>query len=183
MEVQELKTTRRGFTLVEMIIVITAVAVILAITTVLMHFVLQMDSEVRQRTRAVTNVGRLAEQFRRDAHAAIADPIVTADHRAAEFHLADGKVIKWQADDARGLVRTEPLAGAGDHAGVVSAANREDSFALPPGTTATLELQPPGAARIVTIRIDSPRGGGPSMAIEALASRDRRFAVEEEEKP
>ena len=59
-------------------------------------------------------------------------------------------------------------------------ANREDSFTLPKGTTAALELQPQGAARIVTIRIDSPGTGGPSLAIEALASRDERLAVEEE---
>ena len=163
--------SRRGFTLIELLVVITAVSVIMAATVVLMHFVLQTNSEVRQRTQTVTTVGRLAEQFRRDAHQARGEPLVAADHRAAEFHLSGGTVVKWRIEEQGSLVRTEQARGAAD---------REDSFALPNGSTAALELQPQATARIVALRIESPGAAGPSLVIEALASRDERPAVEEE---
>ena len=54
-------------------------SMILAATVVLMHFVLQTDSEVRQRTQTVATVGRVAEQFRRDAHQARGEPLIAAD--------------------------------------------------------------------------------------------------------
>ena len=145
---------------------------ILAATVVLMHFVLQMDTEVRQRTHAVATVGRLAEQFRRDVHQARGEPVVAADHRAAELHLPGGTIVKWRIDEPeridshRNRPRRSPTA--------------RNSFTPAQGTTAALELQPQGAARIVTLRIDSPGTGGPSLAIEALASRDERLAAEEE---
>jgi prepilin-type N-terminal cleavage/methylation domain-containing protein len=175
---------RRGFTLIELIVVIAAVAVIMSAAGVLMHFVLQMDTEVHLRTRTVTTVGRLAEQFRRDVHQARGEPVIAANHRAVELHLPGGKTVKWRTDEAGGLVRTEQArGGAGvppaDRSAGVPPANREDSFTLPKGTTAALELQPQGA-RIVTIRIESPGTGGPSLVIEALASRDERLAAEEE---
>ncbi len=167
---------RRGFTLIEVIVVITAVAVILAASVLLMHFVLQMDTEVRQRTRTVAALGRLAEQFRRDVHQARSEPLIAADHRAVEIRLPGGRVVKWRIDEPSGVIRTEQ----GPASVGILPANREDSFPLPKGTTAALELQPQGAARIVTIRIDSPGTSGPSLAVEALASRDERLAAEEE---
>jgi hypothetical protein len=153
--------------------VTTITSAILAGTALLMHAVLEMDVEVRQRTQTVNTIGRLAEQFRRDAHQAAGDPILSADRRGAEFHLPGGRVITWQIDDSRGLIRTQRGAG-------IPPAVRENTYTLPPGTTAALELQSPGASRIVTLRIDSPGTSGPAVAIEALTSRDARRAIEEE---
>ncbi len=127
-------------------------AVILAAAAVLMHFVLQMDAEARQRTHTVVTVGRLAEQFRRDVHQARGEPVIAADHRAAELHLPGGRIVKWRIDEPRGLIRTEQASGVAD---------REDSFALPKGTTAALELQPQGAAED---RNDSHRFAGHGRA-------------------
>jgi prepilin-type N-terminal cleavage/methylation domain-containing protein len=175
MEVQKAMTSRRGFNLVEMLAVITVTTVILSATVVLVHFVLQMDSEARQRTRTVTTVGRLAEQFRGDVHRARGEPVLAADHRTAELRLPGGTTVKWRIDEPGTLVRTERCSSVG-----FQPANREDSFTLPKGTTASLELQSQGATRIVTLQIDSPGMGGPSLVISALASRDQRLAVEEE---
>ena len=172
---------RRGFTLVEVLVAVTALAAILAASVVLMHFVLQMDSDVRQRTHTVATVGRLAEQFRRDVHQARGEPVIAADHRAAELHLPGGRIVKWRIDEPSEVIRTEQ-AGGGDRSAGNLPANREDSFALPKGTKAALESQLQGAARFVMVRIDSPGTGGPSLAIEALASRDERLAVEEEKR-
>jgi len=154
-----------------MIVVLSATATILAVSAALMHFVLQMDSEVRQRTHAVATIGRLAEQFRRDVHQARGEPVIATDRRTAELHFPGGTIIKWWIDEYREVIRTKQAHGVAD---------REDTFTLPKGTMATLELQSQGVRRIVTIRIESPGSGGPSLAIEALVSRDERLAVEEE---
>ena len=135
---------RRGFTLIELLVVVTVVSTILSATVVLMHFVLEMDTEVRQRTHTVATVGRLAEQFRRDVHQARGEPLVAADHRAAEFHLSGGRIVKWRIDEPSGVIRTEQASdGAGHGVGILPAI-REDSFSLPQGTTAALESQPQG---------------------------------------
>ena len=161
---------RRGHTFIELLIVITATGAIMAATIVLLHLVLQVDHEARLRTHTVATVGRLAEQFRRDVHQARGEPLLAADHRAAELRLPGGRIVKWRIDEQSGLIRTEQ---AGSDLGVPPA-NREDSFTLPKGTTAALEVQPQGAARIVTMHVDSPGTGGPSLAIEALAVEEEK---------
>lgn len=166
--------------MIEMVVVVAVATVIAAATGVLLHFVLQMDAEARRQTHTVATLGRLAEQFRRDVHQARGEPLLAGDHRAIDLHLPGGKIVKWRIDEPRGLIRTEQVRGAADRGVGVSPADREDSFALPKGTTAALELQPQGAARIAAIRIESPGTGGPALAIEALASSDQRLAVEEE---
>jgi len=179
--------SRRGFSLVELLAVVTVTTAILSATVVLMHFVLQMDSEARQRTRTVATVGRLAEQFRNDVHHGRGEPVLAADHRTAELRLPGGTIVKWRIDELGTVVRTQHSLAASS-IGIQPAnrsvgfqpANRENSFTLPKGTTASLELQSQGAARILTLQIDSPGTGGPSLVIEALASRDQRLAAEEE---
>jgi prepilin-type N-terminal cleavage/methylation domain-containing protein len=162
--------SRHGFSLVELLVVITAMTAILAASVVLIHFVLQFDHEVRQRTHIVTTIGRLAEQFRRDVHQARGEPFVASDHRSAELHLAGGTVVKWRSDPLGDLVRLEQAKGVAD---------RENTFTLPKGTAATMEIQPQGTARIVAIRVHSSGTNGPTLSIEALAGRDERAAVEE----
>ena len=170
--------SRRGFSLVELLAVVTVTTAILSATVVLMHFVLQMDSEARQRTRTVATVGRLAEQFRNDVHHARGEPVLAADHRTAELRLPDGTVVKWRIDEPGTVVRTQQSL-ATSSVGILPA-NREDSFTLPKGTKSSLELQSQGVARILTLQIDSPGTGGPSLVISALLSRDERLAAEEE---
>ena len=151
---------------------IPATAAIMAAAIGLMCFVLQMNTQAHRQTRAVVTIGRLAEQFRHDVHQARGEAVVAAAHRAAELRLPDGRIVKWRIDGAGRVVRTEGGAG-------IPPADREDSFTLPGGATAALELRRQGAARIVTLRIQSPDADGPSLAIEALATRDEPLAVEE----
>jgi type II secretory pathway pseudopilin PulG len=178
--------SRRGFTLVELLALITSLAAILGATVTLMHFVLQMDTEARQRTHTVTTVGRLAEQFRHDVHQARGEPVVAADHRTAELRLPGDMLVKWRVEEANTLVRTEQVPRSADPSKASRPADREESFNLPQGTTASLESQSEGTARILTIQVDSPDKGGPRLTISALASRDHQLAVEEtaaEKKP
>jgi len=163
--------SRRGFTLAELLVVITAMSVILSAAVVLMHFVFQLNSEAHQTTQVVADVGRMAEQFRRDVHQAVSEPIVAADHRSAELHLSGEKIVEWRIEEPNGLARTEQARAAAD---------RQSTFNLPKDTTASLELQSQGTARILSVRIHSTGGGGPRLAIEALPARDQRLAVKED---
>ena len=169
---------RPGFTLIELLVVITAMSSILAATGVLMHFVLQIDRETRRHAYTVTTVGRLAEQFRSDVHQARGEPLLTSNPRTIELHLPGRQIVKWRIDESRRLIRMEQSHGIADTSAGGRPASREDSFDLPKGVAVTLELQSQQAARLPTIRIDSPDAGGLSLTIEALASRDQRPAEE-----
>jgi hypothetical protein len=165
------RTPKKGHSLVELLAVITGLAVVLGGAIALMRFMLGVNGEVTERTRTVATIGRLAEQFRRDVHQARGKPTVAADHASAEFQLPGGRVVRWRTDNREGLVRAE-------HSG--QSTDRQSSYFLPKGTTAALELQPQGAEPLVVLRIESSDAVGPSLVIEVLAARDERLGVEEE---
>ncbi len=164
-------TPRRGLTLIELLAVMPALAAIMAATGVLLHFVLQTDAEIRRQTRTVTDVGRLAEQFRRDVHESRGGLVVSADHRALELRLPGGATIAWRTEEQGEVVRTQRTPAAAD---------REDSFTLPEGTTAALELPSRATLPMVAIRLQSSGTGGPSFLIEAIVSRDCRWSTAED---
>ncbi len=150
---------------------ITGVSVVLGGAITLLTFNLRMSDDARDRTHTVATIGRLAEQFRRDVHQADAAPSVAADHRSAELKLPGGRTVRWRIDDRDGVVREEHAAQTAD---------RENTYELPQGCTAKLNIEPDGAAQIIRLQIDSPGVGGPSLAIDALAGEDKRLGVEEE---
>jgi hypothetical protein len=162
---------RRGHSLVELIAVITGISVVMGGAITLMTFTLRMSDGARDRTHTVATIGRLAEQFRRDVHEARGEPSVAADHRSAELKLSGGRSIRWRIDDRDGLVRAE-------HGGANS--DRQNTYSLPQGCKGELRIESQGATRIVSLQIDSPGVGGPSLAIEALAGQDKRLGVEDE---
>jgi hypothetical protein len=162
---------RPGFSLVELVAVITGVSVILGGAITLMTFILRMSDEVRDRTHTVAMIGRLAGQFRRDVHEARGEPSVAPDHRSAEFQLFGGSVVRWRIDNRDGLVRVE-------HTG--RATDRQNTYCLPQGCTAELHIKSQGTSKIVALRIDSPGVSEPSLAVEALAGEDQRLRVEDE---
>jgi hypothetical protein len=154
----------------ELVAVMSGLSVVIGTTAVLTAFLLRMGGEMRERTHMIAALERLAEQFRRDVHAIQGEPSLGADHRTAEFHLAGGRTIRWRIDDREGAVRMEHASQRVD---------REDTYALPQGTTAAFEAKPQAAGRIVALRINSTGNGGPSLAVEALVGRDERLAAEE----
>jgi type II secretory pathway pseudopilin PulG len=161
---------RPGFTLVELLTVITGLTVVLGGAAVLMQFLLGVSGEVRDRTHTVVTLGRLAEQFRQDAHNARGEPRIAADEQAVAFDLPAEGPIRWAIDEHGDLCRWE-------NAG--SKAARQNTYRLPKGTTATYELQGQGPARIVALRIVSPDAVGPTLTIEAFVGRDDKLAMEE----
>jgi prepilin-type N-terminal cleavage/methylation domain-containing protein len=99
---------RRGFTLVEMLLVVTAVTGILAACAMLLHSLLRLESAERAHLADASTVSRIARQFREDVRTSeTADPIPGAN-QAPKLVLSgsDASVVTYQVDGER-LVRTE----------------------------------------------------------------------------
>jgi hypothetical protein len=102
---------RKGYTLVEMLIVISGLAVVFGLSVGMIHMLLRLDRGSRSRLGEKASISRLAREFRRDAHAAISARSVDADgRRGVELELGGGRKVTY-ADDASKLVRYE-TAGA-----------------------------------------------------------------------
>ena len=82
---------RRGFTLVELMIVVTISGVIFSGAAVCLHGMYRADQRVRQAALHRSTVSRLARQFRTDGHAAIT-----------------ARRLDGPPDGAQGLVFAEP---------------------------------------------------------------------------
>ncbi len=134
---------RAGYSLVELMAVMSGMAVVVGGAIVLMQLMLGMSGEVRQRTYAIAMLGRLAEQFRRDVHNAQGEPRVAADHVSAEIGLPGGETVRWETNERGELCRRESVG---------QKSLRENTYSLPKGTSATFALQKQGPARIVALR-------------------------------
>lgn len=166
---------RSGFSLVELIGVISALSVVAGGAIVLMQFMLGLNGEVRERTHTIATLGRLAQQFRGDAHAARGDVHVAADRRSATFDLRGGvsgrgASVRWEIDDRGDLCRREDSPGKKP---------LQNAYRLPKQSTVAFELQNQAPAGIVALRIDSPGTAEPALTIEALVGRDERLAAGE----
>ena len=58
-----------AFTLIEMMVVMTGLAVLLGLCAVTIQLLLRVGSDAQARRSAAAALGRLAEQFREDVHA------------------------------------------------------------------------------------------------------------------
>ncbi|MFC1596813.1 type II secretion system protein J [Planctomycetota bacterium] len=166
---------RRGYTLIEIVAVIGAGTVVMAVAAglLLMLVRLERDSRVEVAERAAVN--RLAEQFRRDVRAA--DRFAPAEAPEGEntsfawqlLSEAD-RVVEYRAEP-KAMVRTERADGE-----VV----RRQSYRLPALAAVAVDLVGDAAPGIVRLRI-TPGGDRPPISIgqgldiDAELAKDRRF--------
>lgn len=91
----------RGITLVELLVVITLVAVIISAVATCLHSMYRADRRTRESMAGQSALGRLSLQFRADAHAA-ADAVVKG--QAAEgpssivFSRSTGETVEYRLD-------------------------------------------------------------------------------------
>jgi prepilin-type N-terminal cleavage/methylation domain-containing protein len=170
---------RRGFTLVEVLVVITVSSVIMGIAVTLLYGLLLTQRTARDHLHRCHELDRLAEQFRRDVH--LATTHNGADLTAGwQCHLPADRTVTYRAEPG-GLVRVE-------HQGQV--VRQRESFALPPNSVASIEVTnsrkdgrgPAIASLLVTPAGDNPgtSAQGPPAArpvrIDAVLGRDHRFS-------
>jgi hypothetical protein len=168
------RPTRGGYTLIEMVLAIGAVAIVLGLCGGLLHVLLRLDRSGRDHLVETATIGRVARQFRQDVHAA-REAKVSGEAAAAaglELALTEDRTIVYTMRD-RALVRTEKR---GDIAG------RRESYALPFCRGGRFGVR--NADSQVWVSLELLRGTGKDtgpmslrhdLPIEALAARDHRW--------
>lgn len=154
---------RRGFTLVEVTVLMTAVAVMLGMCVVVLQLALRLETDARGRFDRATALTRLAERFRIDVRGARGVEIDPELPKALRVDLASGRSAEYRVEGAGEVARVE---SAGDE--VV----RRDSFQVPQTGEARLELREIDGRRFAVLSIDTatrPDRIDPSRTLEILA--------------
>lgn len=90
--------TRRGVTLIEMAVVISLQAVLLAVAVAFIGRMLEADRKHREQVQALSSLHSLADQFRRDVHEA---KHATPGDGSLEMHLPADLVVRYEAAEGR----------------------------------------------------------------------------------
>jgi hypothetical protein len=176
---------RRGITIIELILIMSALTMVLGLCAGLIHAVLRLDRTGRSYVVETTTIGRLSRQFRGDVHAATrARPIGDGGAFAPGLELAlpGDRTILYQSRD-RSLVRTQ------QHGEILE---RREIYTLPYCPVPRFAVETPPGQTWASLRL--PRNtrpdAGPNslyheLAIDALVGRDQRFtsAAPEETTP
>jgi prepilin-type N-terminal cleavage/methylation domain-containing protein len=176
-------SSRRGFTIVELMLVVSAVSLVLGLCAGLLHVLLRLDRIGRSHLAETATVGRLARQFRNDVHAATgAKRLDVGDGPASklELNLPGGRIILYEGRE-HALIRTQHQRDEND---------RRETYALPSCQGPWFFVQDADQKAWVSLRL--PRGAGPDsdpkrlrhdLQIDALAGRDHRLSRPKETRP
>jgi prepilin-type N-terminal cleavage/methylation domain-containing protein len=177
---------RRGVTLLETLVVIAVGTVIVGIAVGLLVTLFQIDKKSRQTRDGMRVQTRLADQFRRDARAAL--DLLSAqnpDEQSQEvewfFEFPAGQRVRYGIKDR--LVERTDLSG--------QQVVRRESYRLPHGVTAAIILADKQSPAIASLRIHRRRPEGKSgsfrsFRVEALLGADHRYQgpnTSEEQEP
>lgn len=172
-----MKTCRRGFTLIELVAVLGVSTVLFGVATGLLIMLMQADRGWREQVRGHATVARLADQFRRDVHAARRlKPLPAAPGNAGpgwQLETAPGRVVEYRASPGR-LIRVQLADGK---------TVRQEDFSLP--GEARFGVQPADAtAGLVGLQVATsrkpadPAARGP-LEFTAALGWDYRFSRQE----
>jgi len=157
---------RRGITIIEVMVLMTAVAVMLGMCVILLQLALRLETDARGRFERATVLNRLAETFRADVRAA----------RGVENIEADPKQPPaLRVDSASGWSIEYRLKAAGEVARVVSDGDKvvhRETFQVPQTEGARLEVRDLDGGRFAVLSIDSatrPDRIDPTRTLEVLA--------------
>ncbi len=163
------RAPRRGVTLLEMLVVISGLAVLMGLCVVTIQLLLRLSMDAQERTTRAAALGRLAEQFREDVHGCDE----ARPQPSAGLRLTRGPrvVIEYQARDGR-VDRDESVGGQ---------ASRHESFALGPNRSAAFERRGDGPRRFLALVVGPGARAGrsePAQPVEVLAlvGKDRPAA-------
>jgi type II secretory pathway component PulJ len=160
------RASRRGVSLIEMLVVISGLAVLLGLCAVTIQLLMRVSSEAQARRSHAAALGRLAEQFREDVHGC--DDAQARPSAGLRLTRGPRVVIEYQPRDGR-VDRVESVAGQ---------ASRHESFALGRHSTAVFERRDDGPRRFLALVVDHKASAGrpgPAHPVEilALVGKDR----------
>jgi len=151
---------RRGVFLIELLVVISGLAVLMGLCAITIQLLMRVSSEAQAQRSNAAALGRLAEQFREDVHGCDeAQPRPSAGLRLTRGPRV---VIDYQARDGR-VDRVESVAGQ---------ASRHESFALGPNRSAAFERRDDGLRRFLALVVGPGARAGrsePAQPVEVLA--------------
>jgi len=164
---------RAGYSLIELVVVMTVGAMMLGVAVGLLAMLLRTECAARDHLYHCTVLGRLADQFRRDAHAANAGNV--DGPQRMQLELALNRTVTYHRRPGR-IVRVEQVG---------QTAERRESFALPPAATASFEVHidtTPTIASLAITRTTGESGQLPSatLRIDAVLGSDHRFTKPKE---
>ena len=163
-------TPRRGYALIEVLVVLTVTAVMLTLCAGMVHLLLKLDRSGRTASEEAADLSRLAHDFRGDAHASTAAvPPVRAGERVA-LTLDVGKTVEYQVrplDVLRTLREGDKV-------------RRYETYRRPSRASLTIEVEADGPRPFAILIVDRPPDGRDDSLyhdyrIEAELGRDRRI--------
>ncbi|MBN1590150.1 MAG: prepilin-type N-terminal cleavage/methylation domain-containing protein [Pirellulales bacterium] len=159
---------RRGFSLLEMVVVITVSTVLVGVSVGVLYTLMRTERTARNRVPHSTNIARLAEQFRGDVRAATRQPPLV---RQGEWHftLPDNRTVTYRT--APGEVRWEER--------VEGSLVRKESYILPDGWSMTIDVPNnamPAMASLILVKDSESPTAGREIRVVAALGKDHRFS-------
>jgi type II secretory pathway pseudopilin PulG len=165
---------RRGYTLVEMVLVIGALSAVLGLCVAVIGALMTLDRAGRARLNEGATLARLARQLRQDARAASKGEVTgrrQVPDRRLVLTLPDDRVVGYEWSAGR-LLRTERAPGGPE---------RRESFRLPLRGAPRFRVAEDGGATWVSLVFERKPGEAPLIPahdyrVEARLGKDRRLA-------
>jgi len=140
---------RRGISMIEMMVMMTAVFVLLGMTVIVLQLMMRLDADGRGRLERAGSIGRLSRQFRSDVHAASEVEVVASDaKRPAGLRMTPerNRTIDYQAQGDGRLSRVETVGGKVAH---------RETFILPQTGAVRLSARDLDGRRFAVVELDS----------------------------
>jgi len=140
-----LPTSRRGYTLIELMLVITLASMVLGSVGVLMQSVWRANRGMQGHRDMVRSIQRLSTQFRDDVHIAAS---VEAAGEKLTIAMPNDRVATYHFEN-QAVERTVESAGQ---------MARHESFPLPPHATVAFAADPQGERGLASLQLTYPLG-------------------------
>jgi hypothetical protein len=171
------RAARRGLSLIELMVVMTGVAIILGLCAVTIQALMSVNSDAQAGLNASATFARLASQFREDVHASDDIPLTPGtkdgDAKASprlRLTQGPGLVITYEASAGR-VARVETASGK---------PGRHESYRIGKGHVVAFERREEGPRRFVVMVTSRDTGKGqlePPRPIEVLALQGKDRAA------
>jgi hypothetical protein len=162
-----LESARRGFTLIETLVVVTGAAMMLGVCALTIGLLVRLNASSQDRYTAAVALDRLGRQLRADVHGCELAEIISAGagpEKTAGLRLrvASEHVVSYEPR-AGLVVRSESKAGK---------PVRHESYSLPRGRVARFENRDLGSLRLVALvlsQLPGRSGTDPARPLEVVA--------------
>jgi hypothetical protein len=173
---------RRGASMIELLLIMSACTVVLTLTGVLLHRAMRIQMQSRAHVNAERSALRLSEQFRSDVHQARAVAsdfgkddklllhLVLTDGRVAEYSRANGALLRRESGGDR-PTRREEFSFPGAHAVTIEHKSAPQRLAL------AIILKPTVQPLADDKALASTNFVSLSLCIEAAVGRNLRFGT------